>query len=183
MLYNINPRNFLEVLFKAISDKEECSYSGIGDEELVLAGKNEINENYCKENNIRYERTPNEGGTIVIQSGDIEFGKFKYNGFDEPNRIMNEIYEYLKEKGLNIKYEANDLLVDDIYKVGSCSSTNVGDRLIYTGCHISMSVNLEHIQNICLKPINKIPKGLNDYGIDVNELYQFINTILEVEDE
>ena len=181
MRYDINPRNFLEVLFRAISNKEECSYSGIGDEELVLAGKNEINEDYCKENNIRFERTPNEGGTILIQSGDIEFGKFKYNGFDEPNKIMNAILEYLKEKGLNISLDGNDLMIDNLYKVGSCSSVNVGDRLIYTGCHISMSVNLEHIENICLKPMSKIPKGLSDYNINTQELYEFVVNLLEKE--
>ena len=181
MLYEVTAKDFLEKLNNIIINKEECSYIGVSDEELVLAGKNQKNEEYCKINNIRYDITPNEGGAIVVQSGDIDFGKFKHNGFDEPNRIMNGILEYLKEKGLNISLDGNDLMIDNLYKVGSCSSVNVGDRLIYTGCHISMSVNLEHIKNICLKPMNKTPKGLSDYNIDRQELYDFIANLLEKE--
>lgn len=42
-----------------------------------------------------------------------------------------------------------------------------------------MSVNIEHIQNICLKEMKKIPKGLSDYGIDVYELYEYIEKVLK----
>ena len=80
----ISPRNFMSVLGNAIINKREIAYGGIGDEEIVLTGKNNaINEEYCVSNNIRVEHTANEGGTMVVQDGDIEFGFFKFNGFDE----------------------------------------------------------------------------------------------------
>jgi hypothetical protein len=177
----ISPRNFMEVLTDAIVNKKEIAYGGIGDEEIVLTGRNnQINDNYCIKNNIRVEHTANEGGTIVVQDGDIEFGFFKYNGFDDGLEVMTRICDKLKETlGDRITINSNDLFVDGKYKVGSYSSVNVGDRLIYTGCHISMSVNIEHIQNICLKEMKKIPKGLSDYGIDVYELYEYIEKVLK----
>jgi hypothetical protein len=171
----------MDVLGDAIANKKEISYGGIGDEEIVLTGRsNQINEQYCLENKIRVERTVNEGGTIVVQDGDIEFGFFKYNGFNDGLELMKKICEKLKESlGDRIKFDNNDLLVDGMYKVGSYSSVNVGDRLIYTGCHISMSVKLEHIKNICLKEMKKIPNGLSEYGIDVNDLYEYIEILLK----
>ena len=177
----ISPRNFMEVLTNAIINKIEISYGGIGDEEIVLTGRNNtINYDYCVGNNIRVEHTANEGGTIVVQDGDIEFGFFKYNGFNDGLELMKKICSKLQETlGDRITIDSNDLFVDGKYKVGSYSSVNVGDRLIYTGCHISMSVNIEHIQNICLKEMKKIPKGLSDYGINVNELYEFIEELLK----
>ena len=177
----ISPRNFMQVLTDAIVNKKEIAYGGIGDEEIVLIGRNnQINDNYCSCNNIRVEHTANEGGTIVVQDGDIEFGFFKFNGFYDGLEVMTQICDYLKETlGDRINLRDNDLMVDNLYKVGSYSSVNVGDRLIYTGCHISMSVNFEHISNICLKEMIKIPKGLSEYGIDVNSLYEFIEKLLK----
>lgn len=177
----ISPRNFTDVLGDAIINKKEIAYGGIGDEEIVLTGRsNKINDNYCLENNIRVEHTANEGGTIVVQDGDIEFGFFKFNGFNDGLKLMENICTKLKETlGDRIDIDNNDLLVDGKYKVGSYSSVNVGDRLIYTGCHISMSANIDHICNICLKEMIKVPKGLSDYGIDVNELYEYIETLLK----
>lgn len=177
MRYEIKPSNFMEVLGNAIANKEECSYSGISDGEVVLKGKNTINGDYCRKHNIRVENTYNEGGCIIDFEGDIEFGVFKYNGFEIPELIMKKLHEYLKEKGLNVVLDNNDILVDG-YKCGSCSSVNVGDRLIYTGCHISMSVNLEHIKNICTKEMHKVPKGLSEYGITSLEMYNYVNMIL-----
>lgn len=176
----ISPRNFMQVLTDAIVNKKEIAYSGIGDEEIVLTGKrNAINEKYCLDNSIRVEHTANEGGTIVVQDGDIEFGFFKFNGFDDGAKLMTKICNELKKTlGDRIELVDNDLLIDGTYKVGSYSSVNVGDRLIYTGCHISMSINLEHIQNICLKEMKKIPKGLSDYGINNIELENFIRSLL-----
>ena len=88
----ISPRNFMDVLTAAIVNKKEIGYSGIGDEEIVLTGRsNQINDKYCEENNIRVEHTANEGGTIVVQSGDIEFGFFKFNGFEDGTIFMTAI--------------------------------------------------------------------------------------------
>lgn len=176
----IDPRNFMSVIGNAIINKSQIGYSGIGDEELVLTGRNnQINDKYCQDNNIRVEHTANEGGTLVVQSGDIEFGFFKLNGFDDGLNFMTAILNELKKTlGDRIELEGNDLLIDKKFKVGSYSSVDVGDRLIYTGCHISMSVNLEHIKNICLKEMHKIPEGLSKYGIDAIRLEEFIEQLL-----
>ena len=35
---------------------------------------------------------------------------------------------------------------------------------------ISMNVNLDHIKAICKKPMEKVPKGLSEYGITTEEV-------------
>ena len=74
---------------------------------------------------------------------------------------------------------AYDFIVDGKYKVASCSSINAGDNFIYTGFHFSVNVNLEHIKNICQKPMVKIPKGLSDYGVTSNQIVEFLSSLLK----
>lgn len=40
----------------------------------------------------------------------------------------------------------------------------------YTAGFISMNVNLDHIKAICKKPMEKVPKGLSEYGITTEEV-------------
>ena len=64
------------------------------------------------------------------------------------------------------------MLVDGIYKVASYSSRRFGD-LLFSAFHISYEVNLDLIMKICTKPMEKTPKGLNEYEITEQELYDF----------
>lgn len=159
-----------------INKKEEFVY-GVPDATLVFKGHNDINEEYCRINNIEVYNSYNYGGCIVSSAGDVLIGKFKYEGWQDGINFASKFLKWLQDKGLNVQLGGNDFLVDGIYKVASYSSINLGDRFIYTGVQIGINTNIENIKNICTKHMNKIPKGLADYGITTEEVLQIVEQI------
>lgn len=110
------------------------------------------------------------GGTIVGNKGDIAFAHFSHHDNGWMENFIEHFLDWLKGKGLNAVYESNDILVDG-YKVCGMCVTRYG-RIDYTAGFISMNVNLDHIKAICKKPMNKVPKGLSEYGITTEEVEQ-----------
>jgi hypothetical protein len=176
-IYKITNDNYFNILESIIKNKEESIAWGVATDNVIVTGRNAINEEYCKENNLDVYYSTNEGGTIVLSSGDVEFNIFRYGGWKDGENIINKILEYLKTRIENISLQGNDLLVDNKYKVGSYSSKNTGNEFLYTGIHLSVNVDLEMIKNICLKPMNKIPRGLSEYGVTTGEMVELIKNI------
>lgn len=133
------------------------------------------NFEYCKEHNIPCVDIGRMGGAFVINKGDVGLGHVA-KGFD--NTIGFEVYnrftEYLKSKGLNAVAKDNDILIDG-YKVFGWASYHYqkADATFIT-CHFTISVNVNLIKSICTKPMNKIPKGLSDFGITRKEVIEFL---------
>lgn len=185
-IVQLTAQNIMQGFAEIISNKKECFVYGIPDNNYVFTGTtNMCNCEYCEEHGIRLLPIPNEGGVIVLSKGDVEIGIFKYNGWDVCKRFMELLCEKLKERIPTIKVHGNDLIIDDIYKCVGSSSRNLGDAknpYLYTAAHISLNVDLELIRHICKKPMNKIPKGLSEYGYTTEELERIILEINEVID-
>lgn len=140
---------------------------------LVAFGNDEgLDVQYMLDNKIPYWYTNNFGATIVKSAGDFGVAVTKQDGLNEGERYITLVRDYLISKGINASLSGNDLMVDDIYKVGSYGSINIVDRYIYTAFHFSMNVDLDLIKKICTKPMVKIPKGLSEYGITYQEIEQ-----------
>ena len=105
---------------------------------------------------------------MVHNKGDILFGHFAEIENDWYSRFVDYFVNWLKTKGLNADFVSNDIVVDG-YKICGMCTTRYG-RIDYTGGFISMNVNLDHIKAICKKPMEKIPKGLSEYGITTDEV-------------
>ena len=86
------------------------------------------------------------------------------------DRFVAYFLDWLKAKGLNAEYVDNDILVDGHKVCGMCI-TRYG-RIDYTGGIVSVNCNLDHIKQICRKPMKKVPKGLSEYGITSAEVEQ-----------
>ena len=108
------------------------------------------------------------GGTIIGNKGDMAFAHFGEIGNGWYDRFIAYFLEWLKAKGLNADYEDNDILVDG-YKVCGMCVTRYG-RIDYTAGFIGINTNLDHIKQICRKPMKKVPKGLSEYGITTEEI-------------
>lgn len=175
----INNRNYLGLFNETLSNKIERVLIGVADNFVVLRGNNCINEQYCKDNNIEIYNSQHTGGCIVLGDGDVEFNVFRYDGWDDCNNLRLLVFDFLKQKIPTLAMDNNDFIVDGKYKVASCSSINAGDGFIYTGFHFSVNVNLEHIKNICQKPMVKTPKGLSDYGVTSNQIIEFLSSLLK----
>lgn len=185
-IIELTAQNIMEGFSEVISKKKECFVYGIPDNNYVFTGTtNTCDCEYCEKNNIKLLPIPNEGGVIVLSEGDVEIGIFKYNGWKVCERFMKLLCEKLKEKIPNIEVVGNDLVIDGKYKCVGSSSRNLGDvknPYIYTALHISLNVDLELIKHICKKPMNKIPKGISEYGYTTEEIKNIILGINEVID-
>lgn len=175
----ITNANYFETITDIIQNRKETFVYGVADDYVVLKGNNVINDEYCKEHNLSVYNSKNMGGAIIIGAGDVEFDIFRYDGWEDGEYYSSKILLFLKTKINNISIENNDFLIDGKYKVGSFSSVNLGDGFIYTGFHFSLNVNLEYIKNICTKPMNKIPKGLNEYGITTEKIKSFVEDFIK----
>lgn len=135
---------------------------------------------YCIQNNIPVFDRNGAGGTIVHAKGNISFDYIyshdKIATFVSLD-FLNDLADYLKEKGLSVEVANNDILVDG-YKVASCAEDNLPPdfRWCNSIVQISINQNMELIQRVCLKPMVKVPKGLGDYGITTDEMLKFVCT-------
>ena len=182
-IIELNSKNIIAGFDDIISSHKECIVYGVPDDNYIYVGRgNTINEDFAKKHNVKVLEIPNEGGTIVISKGDVDIGIFRYNGFGDGQNISNKILKHLKEKIPNIELFNNDFSIKDddkIYKLGSYSSRDLGDRYVYTAIHLSININLELIKGICKKEMVKIPKALSEYGITTEEMISEIYKLEE----
>lgn len=136
----------------------------------IVHRKTQVDEETCKQLNYEIIESYNNGGTILSNKGDILLGHFAELNNGWRDSFMIYFTNWLKSKGLNAECNNNDILVDG-YKVCGMCITCYG-RIDYTGGIISMNVNLDHIKAICKKPMQKVPKGLSEYGITTEEVEQ-----------
>ena len=135
---------------------------------VIVHRKTQVDENICNAFGYEVVESYNNAGTIVSNAGDILIGHFAQPENGWYNKFIAYFLEWLKAKGLNAEYVSNDIVVDG-YKVCGMCITRYG-AIDYTGGIISMNVNLGHIKQICRKPMNKVPKGLLEYGITTEEV-------------
>lgn len=150
--------------------EDEIAY-GIVDKKIVLVcTDNQVDKTICKELGYSILKGEQYGGTLVLNKGDFEILHFaKPNTFLED--FINVFIKWLNEKGINAEFKGNDVMAEG-YKILGCSRKPYGAK-VYTAIHIALNVNLENIKKICTKPMNKVPKGLNDFGITSKEIEDF----------
>lgn len=166
-----------ELLNLTRTQTEDVIYCVYDNPVVFRSLSNDVNIDYCMQNNITVIDTGNMGGTIVANAGDMGVAILKKEGWTIGADTLNYLCEKLKDRIPNLRVDGNDLIGEENFKLTSYASFNVGNRVIYTIIAISFNPNIEHISNICSKPMNKIPKGLSDYGITREEIVDFINTI------
>lgn len=139
-------------------------------EEPIVGTKNHayLDHELCSELGYNICQAYYNGGTLVANKGDIafvHFGQVK-NGW---LRLFIEYFvEWLRAMGLNAEAVDNDVLVDG-YKVCGTTITRYG-RVDFSAAFISVNCNLNDIKAICTKPMEKIPKGLSEYGITTDQI-------------
>lgn len=130
----------------------------------------QVDKDVCRALGYEIAESFNNAGTIISNAGDILIGHMAEPENGWYDRFIAYFIDWLRAKGLNAEFVSNDITVDG-YKVCGMCITRYG-RIDYTGGIISMNVNLNHIRAICRKPMNKVPKGLSDYGITTEEVEQ-----------
>lgn len=163
--------NLLETLAKNIKGGlHQVAYCTVRQPIAIVHRATQVDKTVCDSLGYEIYECFANGGTICCNGGDFLVGHW-----DEPengwlDRFTVYFVAWLKDKGLNAVYEDNDILVDG-YKVCGTCITRYG-RIDYTAAAIGINTNLDHIKAICRKPMNKVPKGLSDYGITTEEVEQ-----------
>lgn len=134
----------------------------------IVYSEKQVDKAVCDKLGYEIVESFNNGGTILANPGDIIFSHLNEPDNDWLTRFAVHFVDWLKDKGLNAEYVKNDILVDG-YKVCGLCITRYG-RIDFSSGIISMNVNLDHIKAICKKPMEKVPKGLSEYGITSEEV-------------
>ena len=133
------------------------------------------NFDYCRQHNIDCVDIGRRGGAFVVNKGDIGIGiVVKTLDNSKALDIEEKFVQHLKEKGFNVTQDSNDVLIDG-YKVFAWASHYYKEYdALFMSIHFTMSVDVELIQKICTKPMNKVPKGLSDFGLTREDILSFI---------
>lgn len=177
----VTQTEWLDEATKIIQGGLHCSAYLIVENPVVgVYRKSQVDEEIC--NTLGYEvvETYNNGSTVVHSKGDILFGHFCPINNGWYNRFIAYFVNWLKSKGLNADFVSNDIVVDG-YKVCGMCITRYG-RIDYTAGFIGINTNIDHIKQICRKPMTKIPKGLSEYGITTEEVEQMFRDFCEGDD-
>lgn len=155
-------------------------YSVINTPVVLVYRKQQVDEALCMKLGYDIYESYYNGGTLVANPGDVVFANFGYVKNSVAKDFIAQFVDWLKNKNLDAVYDNNDILVDG-YKVCATCITRYG-RIDYTTFFISMNPNLEHIKQICKKPMKKIPKGLSEYGITTEEVVEWLCGFAEEDD-
>ena len=170
-IFKLKNSEWLEKVTSYIKSGTHCIAYGIQDSPVVLTHrKTQVDEVVCAELGYTVYEAFNNGGAILTEPGDVELGHWYTPDNGWRDRFVAYFVDWLNAKGLNAVYADNDVLVDD-YKVCGTCITRYG-RIDYSGIHIGVNTNLDHIKAICKKPMHKVPKGLSEYGITTEEVEQ-----------
>ena len=171
-----NTKQFMQVL-PSIMQNGGAIYHRPAHPLVHLGLDQDINEDYCVDNDIPIFRVQRTGGAIVSNIGDFDFVIVNNNTNTQISpMIFGKLIHLLISRKINAKIEKNDLLCDG-YKVASYAYRTLPNGLTYTAMHLSMSVNMELIKNICKKEMKKVPKGLNDFGIYEEDILKLMEEI------
>lgn len=143
------------------------------DEPVVMVPKAKVvDEALCYKLGYKVLETSHSGGVVVVSKGDFSVVHFGKPDNDFVARFSSHIVDWLNGKGLSATYEGNDILVDGC-KICGTSRTRYS-KIDYSTFSIGVDTNLDHIKAICTKPMEKVPKGLGEYGItteNVREMF------------
>lgn len=173
-IIKFNKQDFTDYIQEALKNKATIAVYCIYDKTYVLAGNSlEPKWDIIKQYQLDFIDIPIMGGTIIVSPGDIHYGVICPTNMitnDFLQQGIQNLLNLIKKHNLECKTQDNDILVDG-YKVASCSSRMVNGVCI-GGFHISSTVNLPLIKEICTKEMQKVPKGLSEFGITTEEIEQ-----------
>jgi hypothetical protein len=161
----------------AVENCEEIAHIVTASETCVIRGLlSDYNEQYCIDNNIYVFEHP-AGGVLVTTPDDLIVSLVsQHHGLEE--ELLEKLRDDLISFGINCYIDNNDILVDGKKLVGF-ASIRLECVSIYA-FQVSFVVDLELINTICLKPMEKEPIGLLEVKkVNRNQLTRAIKSWLQ----
>ena len=185
MLVKVTEKQFMQMVGE-LQDKnvQDNQYYGIITSPIFVHQATRVDDcdtEYCDTHNIFRFPVNRDGGTIVCAEGDICCFRMD-SQLNVPNAI-NHLIALLQSKGINAGLDNNDgsigrdVLVDNTYKVATYTNSYISDGKYFTTMIYPMTVDLDVINHICKKPMKKIPRGLNYYGITQQDIISILEDV------
>lgn len=170
----------LEDVQNAIINNQETILIGYGTQPVVFVPKDETSysSKYCEDNNIFVVKMGHSGGVIVTSDEDTNIGLVlkKSNLLD--SWILKKLNSFFHSKNLNSYVDGNDIMIENYKIVGVSKKQLIGDWVLHC-VQISQKIDINLINNICIKPMNKLPGQLCDFGnINRNDILEEVRTWL-----
>lgn len=132
---------------------------------------------HCRERNIPVLFGEYLGGCIVNMPGDLSLARTTWGDSDYGERVTAAATVWLKDRGVAVCRDGNDVLADG-KKVASWAKAISENGWCQSVVHFSVgTMDLELIKSICLKPMEKIPGSLGDYGIKAEDIWDVVKDI------
>lgn len=186
---NIYEVNFTKAAEKAIalaSEGKEGLMVAISDNLWLATGRTEgtYSEAVRQEFDIPVFHSEHIGGTCVVFPNDLSFCELSLSYSDFGKRAINAIKNYLTNFGLVVRLDGNDLMLysaeeKEWFKVASYGSGWLSKGYMQTVVHVSIGMDEELVSRLCTKPCQKNPRGLAQYGITAQAVYEVIKPIIE----
>lgn len=157
------------------STNDETAIIVLKQTEAIYGADDSCNTEWCCKNNVPFihQSKLQTGGCIIGVKGNIFFDIKRFNtNYNISDKFAIALKDYFISKGLNsARCDNNDVLIDDFKVASGCEHIENGYH--YMGYQISIYQDIETIKHACNKPMIKIPKGLNEYGITTEEMVEF----------
>lgn len=170
-------------IYDMADQKQNILLCVIPDQKIVWHPINgDFNKEYCDTNNIFHDGRPYIGGTVCALPSDLDIDIVAMDAPTNFSRvIMDKIATWIKSKidsSISVIVTGNDILIDNMKVLGMVEYT-YQDACICE-FHLSFDIDLEFIQQVCIKEMVKIPAGLNNFGLfNREELITEIRTWLK----
>lgn len=138
----------------------------------------DININFCESQSIPYKYDNRKGGCMVLFPGNVVVQDIRLgHNYILAQELATDFILWLNQKEItNVKFIDNDILVDNKKIMGMVLQQLPApfDDYIYFGIQITINSNIELINQICTKPMKKIPGALSDYGVSTLEMVDWL---------
>lgn len=185
-VYEMNFPQSLEMLMELIKTKQEGLVVEKAKNLWLATGRTDgtYSETVQQEFNIPVFHSEHIGGTCVVFPDDLSFCELSLSYSDFGERAIKAIKDYLTTFGLVVRLAGNDLMLysaeeKEEYKVASYGSGWLAKGYMQTVVHVSIGMNEELVSRLCTKPCQKKPRGLAQYGVTAQAVYEVIKPIIE----
>ena len=131
-----------------------------------------IDTNVCARNGAFLYQAWHLGGAIICFPGDLSIMELKNGGSNFGYESISAVRDMLESRKIDALIDGNDLMVDG-RKCGSWART-IDSGYTQIVVHFSINSDMQTIQELCAKPMVKIPGALSDYGITAEDIWTVI---------
>ena len=151
----INTGDGIETIMNLLINKSPTLLFNENNETFVYRVTDEMNDEYCINNNIPVYDIYADGGTIVVKNGDLSIAIIIPDDIEINNEyILNGIKNILLKYFENVEVDNNDIMINNKKCIGTAHINKNGMIAFVASC--SFSDKTELIRNICIAPSSKI---------------------------